>query len=490
MASQEFSAIARNSQEFQKSHRNIREYIYSNALNVRNSTAATHFDLSGGMCAIPMLPEAINSFHTAIARDFRADQKYFLCEKRNTISPFYIDFDYGGQDQLSFSDVVHLTRTIQSGIRRFYPAMDTVLWKSRGIAAVSMCDEPTIFEVQKVSYKKTGVHYIFPNLFVTEEQCTTLAQYTIQHLMINEPQTPTMLPWASIIDLAVYGPGKGLRMIGASKCTKCPACCKKSAAERSICRDCQGRCISVIGEGRRYLPAFVLEGDGAIAANTPRFKDSFEYALSISSIISDVRNPVGGFTPPVDFSPMLKRSMTTMGKILSNEIPSGDPRCLNIQNIIRGIRKEWQNIVFSKITETKSCSSYLCKAFGGGSRFCQNVMRDHGSSSIYFTVTKRGIIQRCYSKKQQPGRLCCSKYKSEPEQIRDIGAYICLFPDLDATGAEFADIYRTIGMSMVSSNKCNDAHNAILRRRLIVNRLAVQIPLAKKSRLGDFDEIN
>jgi len=314
--------------------------------------------------------------------------------------------------------------------------------------------------------------------------------------MIHLPQTSAMLPWASIVDLAVYGNGKGLRMLGASKCTRCP-CAKKPVGDRRGCVDCGGHTTILTGAGRVYHPAWIIEGGDTIPAqSTPRFKTDCVYALSISSIICDQTRPVAGFSLPPEFVPLLRKNVTALGRLLANEIAPSDPRIATLQGLVRGLRHEWAHISFSKVTfSSGKYSSYLCKAFGAGSKFCQNVAREHKTSSVYFTVTQRAIIQRCYCRKApEPGSIGCGKYSSFPEPLRDIDAMTVLFPMADAVGAQLQESYN----EAMGGNWCGlgsteeDRRVSTLRRRRIVNRLSVFIPPAKKMRLeqGNFTEVS
>jgi hypothetical protein len=449
------------------------------------SSSATHLDLSGGMYVVADKSPLLVKFFEMVARDIRGGVPFFLCEKRPEISPFYLDFDYSATEPLSREDVLTITFKVQAALYRFYPEMEPGLWRSRGMAAVLFCEEPTRVVVQKRDFVKTGVHIIFPNLFVTEEQCVSLAQYVIQYLMVHQPQHQSMLPWASVIDLAVYGHGKSLRMLGASKCVKCAVCCKKSTMEKRLCEACQGRSFSVVGAGRKYYPAWIIEGGDSIpASNTPRFINSLTYALSLCSIACTQARPVGGYTVPADFVPLQRRTVASLGRILANEIPASDPRVAVLQNLICSLGVyEWRQIRFSRVLYSGGKKeSYLCQTIGLGLHFCRNVMRDHSSSTIYFTVTRRGIVQRCHSSKPAAaGAIGCATYASYPEPIRDMAATMVLFPMLNAVGSEIDESYCAAnGNSWGGNGMDPELRSCVLRRRRILNRLATVIPPPKK----------
>jgi hypothetical protein len=79
--------------------------------------------------------------------------------------------------------------------------------------------------------------------------------------------------------------------------------------------------------------------------------------------------------------------------------------------------------------------THSVKVCGEGSNFCQNVQRNHTSSSIYFTITEQGVFQRCFCRKDTlDGRVMgtkCSEFISHAFALdSDVGAnlYQMLFP--------------------------------------------------------------
>lgn len=460
----------------------IAHWLVKNGFQTRSTALATHLDLSGGMYAVP--PSALPKFFEMVVRDLKDNKSFFLCEKRPEVSPFYLDIDYAATAPLSQDDIFRIALHLQAAARAFYSpaAFDAAAWRSRGMVAVLACDEPTAVEAQKRHFVKSGIHAIFPNLFVTEEQALALAQYAIQYLMVHQPQHANMLPWASVIDLGVYGPGKGLRMLGASKCVKCVGCLKKTILERNLCEMCCGKHVTLFGRGRRYMPLWVVEGgDTRPASNTPRFQEASDYAMFLSTILGVQKRPCGGFQQPADFVPLLRKNILAMGRILNNEIPAADMRVSILQELIRGIRQDWQHISLLKVLYTnnkKHGESYLCKTHGEGSLFCQHVMRKHSKSSIYFTVNKFGIVQRCYSLKGE--NEGCKGYASVSQPISDVNAFMLLFPMLKAVGTELDKEYGAILGHMWGSSGSDDMRESILRRRRAMNRINTVIPPARK----------
>jgi len=56
--------------------------------------------------------------------------------------------------------------------------------------------------------------------------------------------------------------------------------------------------------------------------------------------------------------------------------------------------------------------------FKSSSRFCQHVDREHRTSNVYFAVTRRGLAQRCYCRKDDRGCVeFCSVWIPVPEAV-------------------------------------------------------------------------
>lgn len=468
--------------------RNCEHWLFRHKLDTKVVAQATHLCLRGGMFGVPATRRS--ELYRMMARDINGSVPFFLCEKRSDIFLFYLDLDYAGADVIDSDTIFRIAIAIQSAVRSCYREYTAAEWLRRGLVTVLVCDEPTPVVVQKRSFVKTGIHLVFPNLYVNEEQANALVNYTIQFMTSNWPQHADALSWASVIDTGVYGNGKGLRMLGSKKCLRCPQCSRRpgGAAERGggACTDCRGLGYSLCGLGRPYAPTWVIRGgESTPAENTERFRNVPHYALNLSSILSDETRPCSGFGLPEDFVCLERRNLTSMRRMLNNEIPLNDDRSSALQEYFRRLRPEWSRVVINKVILNegrskshghKSSETFLCKAFGPGSRFCSNVMHEHKTSTIYFTVSARGIGQRCYSRKPPaPGAQSCAKFCSQLIPITDPALHMLLFPMVNAVGAELDKEFGNIfGAAWGAENDSAIAPRAtILRRKRIIDRLAI-----------------
>jgi hypothetical protein len=480
----------------QEDCRNCEHWLYRAKLNTKDVAAATHLSLRGGMFSVRNQADSMQ-LYSMMARDIRGRVPFFLCEKRSDVFLFYLDLDYAAAAVIAQDTIFEIALRIQEAVRCCYRDYSPDEWLRRGLVSVLVCDEPTPVIVQKRSFVKTGVHIVFPNLFVTEEQANAIVSYTIQYMTSNCPQKPDALAWASVIDTAVYGNGKGLRMLGSSKCTRCPVCTRRvniDANSDRRCAECHGLGYALCGKGRIYQPVWVIQGgDQSPAANTERFRNVNEYALVLSTILTAETRPCGAFALPENFVNLLPRNLKSMGRLHDREICSSDPRVVAIQEFVRSLRPEYSNIVIAKVIfnggkskTQKNSESYLCKTFGVGSHFCGNVQREHKSSTIYFLVSVKGVSQRCYSRKPPAiGTSGCTGYYSELRRITDPAMHMLLFPMVNAVGAELDKEFCTIFGPAWSADGDSNARVTILRRKRIIDRLGVAAsipPPMKKNR--------
>jgi hypothetical protein len=471
-------------------------YLRRRKLATKDSKEATHLSLRGGMFAVKTQADSM-TLYRMMARDLRGNRPFFLCEKRSEIFLFYLDVDYAAREVMDQDAVFRVALRIQEAVRACYPGYSQTEWLRRGLVSVLVCDEPTPVTVQKRCFVKTGIHLVFPNLYVTEEQANSLVLYAIQYMTSHCPQQSDALAWASVIDTAVYGNGKGLRMLGSSKCVRCSSCKCSSATLTERCTECHGLGYALCGRGRQYLPVWVIQGgETTPAANTERFRNVPEYALLLSTILTSETRPCGAFALPEDFVNLLPRNLKSMGRFHDREVSQSDPRVSAIQEFVRKLRHEYASIVINKVIfnegkskATKKRSSFLCRAFGKGSHYCPNVRREHKSSTVYFVVASTGVRIYCYSRKPAPhGATGCAKYCSDSVPITDPAMLMLLFPMVNAVGAELDSEFGTIFGAAWSADSDSSARVTILRRKRIIDRLgfAAAIPPPSKKSRGAF----
>lgn len=413
---------------------------------VKDKTIATHFDLTGGMYCIP--EEDREDFYCQAALDIINRDFYFLVEKRmGDVAPFYVDLDYSSSKALEETEVSVIASNIITAVRDFYSTVASELWESLSLCAVSMAHEPCVIKnCDGRDFLKSGVHLVFPNLFVSQTQAEDIANYIIQFMLRNFPNDLNTASWGSIIDLSVYSIGKSLRMIGSSKASRCIECGggrRGKGIPSNLCPVCcTSRTPGIVvagSSGRQYLPVVVLVDNGSMYSNfSRRFRDDLKFAMAFSSIYSGREHrPVSGFAHPLDYEPIVcKRDGFTV-RTHCDEISLDDKRVRILKDIISRSRPTWSFLGISKVKERSKTNpgkhNYLINVFGTGSHFCANKNGNHSSNTIYFIAKSTGVFQHCFSKKSPTGgsTISCSKYQSDPITFSSYIEVSTLFPEMN-----------------------------------------------------------
>jgi len=216
--------------------------------------------------------------------------------------------------------------------------------------------------------------------------------------------------------------GTGLRLIGASKGTACWPCRKGKRPDG--CIDCRG--TGTIHEGRPYLALFAMV-DGVIdEALTNRLRTDPLFALKVTSV-----GLYGGasFTPTLQYFPSDLKDVVD-----AVTLPSAGTG----KRGSKGACRAWDNSLmadvgvfissleqFSYPELTGKWDEIPCEdavdlhgfSFESSSTKCQNKREGkHGSSTVYFTVTRAGVHQRCFCKKDRVGAfsVTCRDFRSDP----------------------------------------------------------------------------
>ena len=119
---------------------------------------------------------------------------------------------------------------------------------------------PATVQIDKKPMVKTGIHLIFPRLFVKIDTAICLRDAVVQYFCKHMPTKG--MDWSKIIDLAVYQ-SKTLRLVGSSKLEKCTDC---KGRDRT-CGVCGG--MGRIDMYRKYLPKGKMSKDRVFECETP-----------------------------------------------------------------------------------------------------------------------------------------------------------------------------------------------------------------------------
>jgi hypothetical protein len=391
----------------------------------------THVFMDGGKVHIS--PEDIPEFFERYAKDVWNNKMTpnnpcfwnYICELHTDTFNFYADLDILDTELFTYERVMTLAKNIQNAIYPFIKATH-----SSSEAKVVVCMSQSY---EKGDLMKTGVHMIWPGVRVESCDALFLREVIVQYLDKEVGKRPAGVnPWSDVVDEAVYGNGKSLRMIGSYKSDRCK--CKGHD-----CMICGGS--KRIPKARTYDPTIVLDGNGnelkTLTANVKNINKLTE-TLQLVTIRTNEMSNVDlvkpypkWFTFNVDkFKSNCrgrrpnKKHSTVMRGIKQNSRFKGDDVELS-DEIIKKLSKQIQRAM--QCPEYKNLGIRSVKKSANdmftiitNSHYCQNLGRNHNSEHVYFQIRGKKIVQKCFckcdtSEGREKGK--CKYYSSSPQHF-------------------------------------------------------------------------
>lgn len=258
-----------------------------------------------------------------------------------------------------------------------------------------VCQAPSKAEVSdEVEVVKHGVHIVFPHIFVNSPIALACRQALLeklplefargQHVDGTDSSTDSTAStsgftgpansWEDVVDDSVFR-GSGLRMIYSGK----------------------GR-----GEDRAYTPRFEIDHCGntrVCQVDTAAIKREYIHDTSIRAFHQRLTPCVAGEHEIADDPGVHSAGGVVIGT--GTPIEMYQEAIPKLRELLPAAYKDTQ---FLKAFVTSH--AVMLKT---SSRFCMNVQREHTTSTIYLCITKRGVCQKCYCRKEERG---CAGYSS------------------------------------------------------------------------------
>ena len=334
----------------------------------------THLSLKSGKYKIINDIEFLEKYSKAIDRG----EKLFLAEKRKNIFKYNIDLDIIDTIEWELKNILDIVKYIQSNIFKFYKLNNNVL--------ICLCNKPKILSQQKI---KTGIHLIWPSIFVDSRQALILREAMIQYIDDYKGKIP-INNWKDVFDETIYT-RNCLRMIGSDKILN-----------------------NGIPENRVYGLKTIVDTYGNFRPiHYNRLKNNnFDLFYETS-----IRNT------PTDFQLYIPWIETPKNLIIDN---SKLPEVTTIKNFIE-VDSEQSKLILdfcnTQLPKIYKNTITKIKKYENGnyllitkSRWCLNIQRNHKSCGIYFIANPKGICQKCYCPcDTTDGRLygLCKEFTSE-----------------------------------------------------------------------------
>ena len=422
----------------------LRKWLFKNRFLVKSGDDRiyTHLLLDGGILHIP--EKKHETFLKKFATDIVMNHKNYICENRTEIFKLMVDVDYIDEYELPHKVIESMVIDIQNSIKTFLE--ETLSFFERRVIVCTT--EPKDVVIDNSNFIKTGIHLIWPNVYVDKTHALILRSAMIQYLSAKSKR-PIFNEWESVFDYSVYT-SSGLRMVGSRKMIKCKEC-KGKRNKKESCEVCFGD--GRLDEGRIYKPVSIIDGNNSVLiADIQNLLEDPYVMLKETSIRTNeddvniiIKNNYPTWFSQLKYNDHLrvprkkkakkwKRSDPCFNLIEQNKqlkirikLNPDDERYLKLKDFIKNENK------YSKM---KLMSLYLCGknedyyVFQTDSTYCQNVSREHNSNHIYFYINNKVLTQKCLSQTLNKNNVLCCEYSSKPINIT---AKLChiLFPNLN-----------------------------------------------------------
>jgi hypothetical protein len=313
-----------------------------------HSGPPTHLLLDGGKLSVP--DDQAGAFLNVYFNHILKGEKLSVVEIKTPVFKFFIDLDI----KLPVDEIIDapkMFRVIRESAADFWE-VDDLPKMIVASAEAKMVDD----------LLKTGYHVHFPDIFCNAPIAGKFREHLLANLGIAFEDAS--YKWSDIVDEAVYK-GSGLRLMYASK----------------------GR-----GEDRAYSP---LEADTVSA----RDRRVLVHEASI-------RAPAGVLSRCRGGEDQIADQPDSMGRVVvgrSVALAAYEDVLPHVQAVLPEVYKDQR---FTGCFKADACV-YL----KSNSRYCHNVGREHATSTVYFQVSRIGVQQRCFCRKDDRG---CATYGSVP----------------------------------------------------------------------------
>lgn len=370
----------------------------------KDEVERSHLLLNGGSLYIPREKE--REFLKRYAEELKKNTKLYYVEVRPKIFRYMIDIDISDDHYWSDEEITEITLFVNDIVSEFYER------------PIVICNKAGLkYKDTKIH---TGIHLIYPKIFITSENAILIRQCILQKLNEHNEhkfKKPEDKSWEDIFDEVIYKKN-GYRMIGSDKILD-----KKTGTS----------------ENRVYWPFKVFirnsEGNKEIPEYLSRLINNYDQLMFETSIRYVPEN-----YQIIDNMGMIPNIPTWIKDDI--KIPNINRRKYNkisghvmnkekelIEYFIKKNIKEYEHEqdLIKEVLQTPS-GNLLIKS---GSKFCLNIGRSHKSCGIYFMIYNGFLVQKCLCPCDNlKDRRCglCKNFISQEYKL-PIEYYTILFPN-------------------------------------------------------------
>lgn len=453
----------------------------------------THVTMNNGRFHIPNENES--DFLKWYAISVSLNKRVWFVEQLTPIFRFFVDLDFAQLVGIPERAIEATAKVVQMTVRNFFPTFehDESLLKDDEILRAIVCTTNYKYikaKDGKPEMVKTGVHMLWPNIFVSRDNALDIRESIVVHLEQEfGKRVHPLNSWQDVVDSSVYGSGNfgtkgsGLRMVGSRKTDICNECKGKKKQNDVRCSTCLGN--GRLDTGRPYFPMCVL--------NSFSYRDQIaeeEYRQNIHLLIIHTKvrtsftdvpefpkfvipdhaprhlsnsNRKRGRTSTAEkeaFAGIVKPYDASLKTATKYELQNSEVEWDIIIGIVRNLGV-YKDVTLSKVTTNSKRSQYIVHVSGDMCRYCHNIKREHASNRIFFVIDASGIAQRCHDGATEPSDDMqyglCKDYNGILGRIPQ-NLVAQLFPSCSAAktllpSAQFDDENVELGLKRISNDR-------------------------------------
>ncbi len=331
--------------------------------STREQPPATHLFLDQGRAAVPdgMAGVFLNSYTNALLRG----ETVSCVELKTSIFKMFFDVDALVASTQDVDTLYDAFEILNRAAMEFWILPET--------PRLVVCSAPP---KNVDGGTKHGFHLVWPAIYVN---CPIALAFRAHAIELLQESCPTLVnSWQDILDACVFK-SNGLRMVYSAKGA----------------------------EGRPYIPTRFVDSSGTHCIKDASVveKRAFVHELSLRTfdqILTPCRNGIEQLADEAAYAIGKNRAQGSSVRLEAYAevlpmVQAALPKCYETQRFVGAFRMEHAFFLRSS------------------SRYCQCVDREHRTSTVYFCITRRGVNQRCYCRKEET----CSTFSSEWYHLSD-----------------------------------------------------------------------
>lgn len=331
------------------------------AQKINGATNLSHVLMDGGVLSVPF--DKLNDFYEKYIEAISSGEKLFIVEQKTPVYNFFMDIDYKDEDSLSIDEIKSICKIICDKVKRHGGKKCLI-----SVSPPKKCGSLT----------KTGIHLNWPGFVVDQASAIALREHVLVALSKSKGSTD----WNDIVDAAVYGDlhrktkGSGFRMPWSHKKSKHEACNGEG------CSQCEKGKVNQLA----YLPVFMYTPEPLSTIVRVDPKPDVEL-LKMSAVRTDA--PQNAFIQPPS-SPVREGAFTeeeTKDEVQDEQLKS------DIESFVRKNLEGQSDAYITKLFKHKNV--FLLAT---NSNYCENLKRKHNSNHVWFIISGKVILQKCFCK--------------------------------------------------------------------------------------------